>query len=187
MGEWMNGSFPSQPLELQTWVSTMSSKSRWNSLVSSLYDTLKIALYYFILMYYNYLIQCLSPQTWRVPGDQSPGLINFSVHWDWNQWYVCVHVLNRFSCVLFFVTPWTVSSQACLSMGSSKKEYWSGLPCPPPGIFPTHGSIPRLLGLLGWQTGSLPLMPPGKPPRYLIFIKWANDWRRQIWIKDINW
>ena len=55
----MNGSFPSQLLELQNWVSTMSSKFRWNSLVSSLCDTLKIALYYFSLMYYNYLIQCL--------------------------------------------------------------------------------------------------------------------------------
>ena len=31
------------------------------------------------------------------------------------------------------------------------------------GIFPTHGSNPRLLCLLHWQAGSLPLTPPGKP------------------------
>ena len=31
------------------------------------------------------------------------------------------------------------------------------------GIFPTQGSNPRLLRLLHWQTGSLPLVPPGKP------------------------
>ena len=30
------------------------------------------------------------------------------------------------------------------------------------GIFPTQGSNPRLLRLLHWQAGSLPLVPPGK-------------------------
>ena len=49
--------------------------------------------------------------------------------------------------------------QAPLSMGFSRQEYWSGLPCPPPGIFPTQGSNPRLLH---WQVDSLPLNP-GKP------------------------
>ena len=29
------------------------------------------------------------------------------------------------------VTPWTVALQAPLSMGFSRQEYWSGLPCPP--------------------------------------------------------
>ena len=33
------------------------------------------------------------------------------------------------------------------------------------GIFPTQGSNPRLLGLLHWQAGSLPWVPPGKPDR----------------------
>ena len=32
------------------------------------------------------------------------------------------------------------------------------------GIFPTQGSNPHLLCLLHWQVGSLPLVPPGKPP-----------------------
>ena len=31
------------------------------------------------------------------------------------------------------------------------------------GIFPTQGSNSRLLCLLHWQAGSLPLTPPGKP------------------------
>ena len=31
------------------------------------------------------------------------------------------------------------------------------------GIFPTQESNPRLLGLLHWQVGSLPIVPPGKP------------------------
>ena len=34
---------------------------------------------------------------------------------------------------------WTVTLQAPLSMGFSKQEYWSGLPCPPPGDLPNLG------------------------------------------------
>ena len=45
-------------------------------------------------------------------------------------------VLSR---VLLFVTPWTVAHQAPLSMGFSRQEYWSGLPCSPPGDFPNPG------------------------------------------------
>ena len=36
--------------------------------------------------------------------------------------------------VRLFVTPWTVAHQAPLSMGFSRQEYWSGLPCPPQRI-----------------------------------------------------
>ena len=43
------------------------------------------------------------------------------------------HVLSHFSCVQLCVTPWIVARQAPLSRGSSRQEYWSGLPCPPPG------------------------------------------------------
>ena len=32
--------------------------------------------------------------------------------------------------------PWTVARQASLSMGFSRQEYWSGLPCTPPGDIP---------------------------------------------------
>ena len=38
--------------------------------------------------------------------------------------------------VWFFSTPWTVARQAPLSMGFPREEYWSGLPCPPPGDLP---------------------------------------------------
>ena len=61
-------------------------------------------------------------------------------------------------------TPWTIACQAPLSMGFSRQEYRSGLPCPTPGIFPTQGWNLRLLCLLHWQVSSLPLVPPGKPP-----------------------
>ena len=42
-------------------------------------------------------------------------------------------VLNCFSPVRLFVTLWTVACQVPLSMGFFRQEYWSGLPCPPPG------------------------------------------------------
>ena len=42
-------------------------------------------------------------------------------------------VLSYLSPVRLFVTPWTVACQPPLSMGFSRQEYWSGLPCPPPG------------------------------------------------------
>ena len=44
-----------------------------------------------------------------------------------------VFVISHFSCVWLFATLWIVVSQAPLFMGFSRQEYWSGLPCPPPG------------------------------------------------------
>ena len=43
--------------------------------------------------------------------------------------------MKSLSCVQLFASPWTVACQAPLSMGFFMKEYWSGLPCPPPIIF----------------------------------------------------
>ena len=62
---------------------------------------------------------------------------------DWTElnWTDGYHTL---SCVQFFVTLWTIASQAPLSMGFSRQEYWSGLPFPPPGDWPrdqTHVSF----------------------------------------------
>ena len=44
------------------------------------------------------------------------------------------------------VTPWTVARQAPLSMGFSRQEYGSGLPCPP--AFPTEGNVPHFTCVL---------------------------------------
>ena len=41
--------------------------------------------------------------------------------------------------VQLFVTPWIVAHQAPLSIGFSRLEYWSGLPCPPLGDLPDRG------------------------------------------------
>ena len=37
------------------------------------------------------------------------------------------------------------SYQGLLSMGFSRQEYWSGLPCPPPGDLPHSGIEPASL------------------------------------------
>ena len=57
--------------------------------------------------------------------------------------------LSCFSCVQLFVTPWTVAHQAPLSMGFSRQEYWSGLPCPSPGDLPDPGIKPTSPALAG--------------------------------------
>ena len=53
--------------------------------------------------------------------------------------------MGHFSGIQLFVIPWTVSCKAPLSMGFSRQEYWSGLPCPPPGDFPDPGIEPMSL------------------------------------------
>ena len=57
---------------------------------------------------------------------------------------LCVHT-QSLCLVQFFETPWTVAHQAPLSMGFSRQEYWSGLPCPPPGDLPDPGIEPSSL------------------------------------------
>ena len=84
---------------------------------------------------------------------------NNFLHWKTASIKVtCVcHVLSH---VRLFVTPGTAARQAPLSMGFSKQEHWSGLPCPPAGSVPNWGSNPCLLH---WQADSLPDEPSGKP------------------------
>ena len=49
-------------------------------------------------------------------------------------------MLSHFSCVRLFVTPCSAAYQAPLAMGFSRQEYWSGLPCPPPGDLSDPGT-----------------------------------------------
>ena len=70
---------------------------------------------------------------------------------------------RRFSHVRLSETLWIIACQAPLSMGFSRQEYWSGLPCPPPGVFPNPGIKPASLRSLHWQVVSLPIVPPENP------------------------
>ena len=67
------------------------------------------------------------------------------------------------SVLRLFATPWNVAYQAPLSMGSSRQEYWSGLP------FPSSGDLPNP-GIELWspalRADALPSEPPGKMGRY---------------------
>ena len=75
-------------------------------------------------------------------------------------------VLIHFSRVRLFVTPWTVALQAPLSMGFSRQDYWSGLPCPPPGDLPPGIEPAHTAG------GFFIIEPPGKPIyHYTLVIK----------------
>ena len=54
-------------------------------------------------------------------------------------------MLCHFCHFCIYVTLWTVALQAPLSMGFSRQEYWSGLPCSPSGDFPNPGIEPTFL------------------------------------------
>ena len=71
---------------------------------------------------------------------------------------VCVCNLQKYNklchtCMLshvqFYAIPWTIACQAPLSMGFSRQDYWSGLPCPFPGDLPNPGVEPRSPALQG--------------------------------------
>ena len=53
-----------------------------------------------------------------------------------------------------------VAGQAPLSLGFSRQEYWSGLPCPPSEDLPNPGIKP---GSPALQADSLPLSHQGSP------------------------
>ena len=67
------------------------------------------------------------------------------------------------SLVQLSATPWTVARQAPLSMGFFRQQYWSGLPCPPPGDLPDPGIKPVSPGAPSLQADSLPLSHRGSP------------------------
>ena len=66
---------------------------------------------------------------------------------------VCAKLLH----VRLFATPWTVAHEAALSMGFSRLEYWSGLPCPSPGDFLDPGIEPVSPIAPALQADCLPL------------------------------
>ena len=65
---------------------------------------------------------------------------------SYSAWKVKVKVkMKSLSRVRLFVTPWTVAHQAPPSMGFSRQQYCSELPCPPPGDLPDPGVEPLCL------------------------------------------
>ena len=69
-------------------------------------------------------------------------------------------------CVSFVSQSWSTLcdtlklTRLLCPWGFSRQEYWSGLPCPPPGDLPNPGIEPWSQSM---QVDSLPSEPPGKP------------------------
>ena len=94
-------------------------------------------------------------------------------------------LLSHFSRVRLRATPQTAACQAPPSMGLSRQEYWSQLPCPPLGNLPK----PEIKQVFCTAGRFFTTEPPGKPhnssPRwtiiYLLYLPIPNTsfWRRQ--------
>ena len=89
----------------------------------------------------------------RLPLDPQAFLMLFFI-WQYAQ------SLSR---VRLFATPWTVARQAPLSLGFSKREYWSGLPCPSPGNLSHPGIQPVSPLSLSLASGFFTIVPPKEP------------------------
>ena len=108
----------------------------------------------------------------------------------------CHGVLSRFSHVWLCATPWPVTHQAPLSMGFSRKEYWSSCHALLQEIIPTQGLNPLLLHPLHWQVGSLPPAPPGVSISLLgthFWIRWctfsncfSQPWKEKWWLNNME-
>ena len=77
-------------------------------------------------------------------------------------------ILSHFSHVWPFVTPWTMAHHAPLSMGFSRQEYWSALPCPSPGDLRYLGTEPASPSAPALQGDSLLLSHQGSPVIFLV-------------------
>ena len=88
-------------------------------------------------------------------------------------------MLNR---VWPFVTPWTVACQAPLTMRFSRQEYWSGLPCSPPGDLPSQGSNP---GLPPYRWILYHLSHPGSPSISLN-LAFSLKWHHRLCFNNLH-
>ena len=60
------------------------------------------------------------------------------------------------------VTPWTVARQVVVSVGFSRREYWSGLTFPPPEDLPDPGIELASPMSPAWAGRFFVTRPPGK-------------------------
>ena len=111
-------------------------------------------------------------------------------------------VLTCFSHVWLYVALWNVIYQALLSIGFSREEYWTGLPCPSPrdlshpGTEPMHLTSPALEGRFfipgSWKkqessrkTSISALLTMPKPLTMWITINCGKFWKR--WEYQTTW
>ena len=99
-------------------------------------------------------------------GQTHVSCIGWRILSQWATWEAhmrwCVHAYaSHFSHIRIFTTLWTAAHWAPLSMGFSRQEYWSGLPCPPPGYLSMRESNLHLFNLLHCRFFNAE--PPGMP------------------------
>ena len=82
-----------------------------------------------------------------------------------------VCMLSCFSRVQLFAAVWIVALQAPVSMGFSRREYWSELPCPPPGDLPSL------------RTEPMSIMSPALAGG---FFTMSTTWEAQWWTRHEN-
>ena len=70
---------------------------------------------------------------------------------------------NSLQLCLTFCNPMDCSPSGSSSMGFSRQQYWSGLPCSPPGDLPDPEIKPTSPVSPGFQADSSPLSYRGKP------------------------
>ena len=89
--------------------------------------------------------------------------------------FVCVWAVPSHFSHAWLVTPWTVGLQASLSLGFSQQEYWSGLPCPPPGDRHNPGIKTACLASPALQADSLPAGHWGSPGILVVLFNFLAE------------
>ena len=112
------------------------------------------------------------------PAPTPPGISSWGSEWLSSSDEVCADPFNTVSAMPYWSFHFAVLSHSvaqCLTLwphglwparllcpwGFSRQEYWSALPCPPPGDLPNPGTELRSPTL---QVDYLLTEPPGKPP-----------------------
>ena len=122
----------------------ITAKSKLNKItpqVLEAHQTLKLNLG----LYLELRARCHKSSPSLAPGSKETTNMNY-----------CKSCMCAQSCLTLW-DSWTAAHKAPLSMGFSRKEYWSGLPFPPPGDIPDSGIEPTSPMSPALQRDSLPL------------------------------
>ena len=93
----------------------------------------------------------------------------------------CVCVLSGFSRLGLFVNLWTIACQAAVSVGFSRQEYWSELPCPSQGDIPNPGIKPQSLMFPALAVGFFTTSAIWEAHIYVYIFIYINIHKLQEW------
>ena len=141
-------------LELQTHKSIFGSTSSLRCHQNKIKRHIKHKMFYTELLMFSYKLVHFSVLLIFIKGSSSPPDSGSQPQKScrWMPLFLTSHnwpnkvkssQVKSLSHVRLFATPWTIAYQAPLSMGFSRREYWSGLPFPSPGDLPDPGTKPE--------------------------------------------